>query len=86
MDTNEQLRDLGNKLDEFRTDVVDRLARIETSNGSTHRWVEAHEGRLSAVEAAASRLKGFGTAFSVFWTLLLGLAAYIFKVHAHGGR
>ena len=86
MDTNEQLRDLGNKLDAFRLDVIDRLGRIETSAGSTHRWVESHEVRLTEVQAAAHRLKGFSTGFGIIWTMLLGLAAYIFKTHAHGVR
>lgn len=85
-DDTDRIQHIIEKLDSFRTDVVDRLARMETSQGSTHRWVQAHEERLSHVETSNSKLKGFGTAVAFLWTLLLGLVAYIFKTHSHGVR
>lgn len=59
---------------EFQSDVIDRLARIETRLEALVTPSEDHEMRIRAIETKQSRLTGAMGLLSFIWT---GLVFYI---------
>ena len=71
------------QVDEYRIDVVDRLARIEQTLTSVHKEakdtkleVQMHNGRVSKLEGSMASIKGIGSVISIVFA---GFISYLFK-------
>ena len=71
------------QIDEYRIDVVDRLARIEQTLKSVHKEardtkleVQMQNGRVRKLEGGMAAIKGVGSILSIVFG---GFIAYLFK-------
>ena len=71
------------KVDEYRIDVVDRLARIESTLSSVHKEardtkleIQMQNGRVRKLEGGMAAIQGFGSVISIVFG---GFIAYLFK-------
>ena len=71
------------KVDEYRIDVVDRLARIESTLSSVHKEardtkleIQMQNGRVRRVEGGMAAIQGIGSVISIVFG---GCIAYLFK-------
>jgi len=71
------------KVDEYRLDVVDRLARIESKMEAIHKEatntkleIQLQNGRVRALEGSMASIKGVGSVVSIVFA---GFISYLFK-------
>jgi hypothetical protein len=71
------------QVDEYRIDVVDRLARIEQTLSSVHREakdtkleIQMQNGRVRKLEGSMASIKGIGSVISIVFA---GFISYLFK-------
>ncbi len=71
------------QIDEYRLDVVDRLARIEQTLTSIHKEakdtkleVQMQNGRIRKLEGSMASIKGIGSVISIVFA---GFISYLFK-------
>ena len=71
------------KVDEYRIDVVDRLARIESTLSSIHKEardtkleIQMQNGRVRRLEGGMAAIQGIGSVISIVFG---GFIAYLFK-------
>jgi len=71
------------QIDEYRIDVVDRLARIEQTLKSIHKEardtkleVQIQNGRVRKLEGGMAAIQGIGSVLSIVFG---GFIAYLFK-------
>ena len=71
------------QIDEYRIDVVDRLARIEQTLQSIHKEardtkleVQMQNGRVRKLEGGMAAIQGIGSILSIVFG---GFIAYLFK-------
>ena len=71
------------QVDEYRIDVVDRLARIEQTLTSVHKEakdtkleVQMQNGRVRRLEGGMAAIQGIGSVISIVFG---GFIAYLFK-------
>ncbi len=71
------------QIDEYRLDIVDRLARIESTMTSIHEEardtkleIQMQNGRVRRLEGGMARMQGIG---SVMGVVFGGFIAYLFK-------
>jgi cell division ATPase FtsA len=71
------------KVDEYRIDVVDRLARIESTLSSVHKEardtkleIQMQNGRVRKLEGGMAAIQGIGSVISIVFG---GFIAYLFK-------
>ena len=71
------------KVDEYRIDVVDRLARIESTLSSVHKEardtkleIQMQNGRVRKWEGGMAAIQGIGSVISIVFG---GFIAYLFK-------
>ena len=71
------------QVDEYRLDVVDRLARIEQTLTSIHKEakdtkleVQMQNGRVRKLEGSMASIKGVGSVVSIVFA---GFISYLFK-------
>tara|TARA_R100001530_G_scaffold132684_1_gene105321 strand:+ start:296 stop:532 length:237 start_codon:yes stop_codon:yes gene_type:complete len=71
------------QVDEYRLDVVDRLARIESKMETVHKEardtkleVQMQNGRVRALEGSMASIKGIGSVVSIVFA---GFISYLFK-------
>ena len=71
------------QIDEYRLDVVDRLARIEQTLTSIHKEakdtkleVQMQNGRVRKLEGSMASIKGIGSVISIVFA---GFISYLFK-------
>ena len=71
------------KVDEYRIDVVDRLARIEATLSSVHKEardtkleIQMQNGRVRKLEGGMAAIQGIGSVISIVFG---GFIAYLFK-------
>ena len=71
------------KVDEYRIDVVDRLARIESTLSSVHKEardtkleIQMQNGRVRRLEGGMATIQGIGWVISIVFG---GFIAYLFK-------
>ena len=71
------------KVDEYRIDVVDRLARIESTLSSVHKEardtkleIQMQNGRVRRLEGGMAAIQGIGAVISIVFG---GFIAYLFK-------
>ena len=71
------------KVDEYRIDVVDRLARIESTLSSVHKEardtkleIQMQNGRVRRLEGGMAAIQGIGSVISIVFG---GFIAYLFK-------
>jgi cell division ATPase FtsA len=71
------------KVDEYRIDVVDRLARIESTLSSVHKEardtkleIQMQNGRVRRLEGGMATIQGIGSVISIVFG---GFIAYLFK-------
>ena len=71
------------KVDEYRIDVVDRLARIESTLSSVYKEardtkleIQMQNGRVRKLEGGMAAIQGIGSVISIVFG---GFIAYLFK-------
>ena len=71
------------KVDDYRIDVVDRLARIESTLSSVHKEardtkleIQMQNGRVRKLEGGMAAIQGIGSVISIVFG---GFIAYLFK-------
>ena len=71
------------KVDEYRIDVVDRLARIESTLSSVHKEardtkleIQMQNGLVRRLEGGMAAIQGIGSVISIVFG---GFIAYLFK-------
>ena len=71
------------QIDEYRLDVVDRLARIEQTLTSIHKEakdtkleIQMQNGRIRKLEGSMASIKGIGSVISIVFA---GFISYLFK-------
>tara|TARA_R100001377_G_C3191693_1_gene110866 strand:+ start:999 stop:1238 length:240 start_codon:yes stop_codon:yes gene_type:complete len=71
------------EINEYRLDIVDRLARIEATMQQIHKEatetkqaIHLQNGRVRALEGGMATIKGVGSILSILFT---GFIAYLFK-------
>ena len=71
------------QIDEYRLDIVDRLARIESTMQSIHKEardtklsVQMQNGRVRKLEGGLATIQGIGSVLSVVFG---GFIAYLFR-------
>jgi len=71
------------QVDEYRIDVVDRLARIESTLSSVHKEardtkleIQMQNGRVRKLEGGMAAIQGIGSVISIVFG---GFIAYLFK-------
>ena len=71
------------QIDEYRLDLVDRLARIESTMQSIHKEardtkleIQMHNGRVRKLEGGMATIQGIGSVLSVVFG---GFIAYLFR-------
>ena len=71
------------QVDEYRLDVVDRLARIESKMETVHKEardtkleVQMQNGRVRALEGSMASIKGIGSVVNIVFA---GFISYLFK-------
>ena len=71
------------QIDEYRLDIVDRLARIESTMQSIHKEardtkleIQMQNGRVRRLEGGMATIQGIGSVLSVVFG---GFIAYLFR-------
>mgnify|MGYP003630258208 FL=1 len=71
------------QIDEYRLDIVDRLARIESTMQSIHKEardtkleIQMQNGRVRKLEGGMATIQGIGSVLSVVFG---GFIAYLFR-------
>ena len=71
------------QIDEYRLDVVDRLARFEQTLTSIHKEakdtkleIQMQNGRIRKLEGSMASIKGIGSVISIVFA---GFISYLFK-------
>ena len=71
------------QVDEYRLDIVDRLARIESTMQSIHKEardtkleIQMQNGRVRKLEGGMAAIQGIGSVLSIVFS---GFIAYLFR-------